>query len=149
MIPAGVSSVLATSILCPSSFVYPASVYGCAARQHNAPHTRAANLARAYRVLGGAERRRDGDLAEVRASAARLAHEVQDDLGRVDRRAAAHAHDRVCARGVKRSDAAPDVRDGRVLADLVEGRAVLAARLEDILDDRDDVGLLEVEGRGR
>ena len=85
--PAGVSSVLATSTLFPTSFVYPASVYESAPRQHNAPRTRVADseLARAYSIFSGAERRRDSDLAEVRAPTARLAHEVQDDLGCVDR----------------------------------------------------------------
>ena len=68
---------------------------------------------------------------------------MQDRLGLVDGRAAADAHDRVRARHLERGDAAPDVRDGRVLADLKERRArVRAVRFEDVFDGFDDVGLL-------
>ena len=95
-----------------------------------------------HRILSSAERRRNSDLAEIRP-AERLLDEVQDRLGRVDGRAAADAHDRVRARGVERGDTVPDVRDGRVLADLKERRArVRAVRFEDVFDGFDDVGLL-------
>lgn len=94
----------------------------------------------AHRVLGRAERGRDGDLPEVRP-AGFLLLEVQDGLRRVNRRTASDTDDDVRADFLEQLQAVLYALDGRVLPDLVERRAEGVVILQDILDLLDHVCL--------
>lgn len=93
-----------------------------------------------YSILCRTERGRDGNLREERP-AALFVDKVEDGLGGVDGRAAADGDDDVRARLLELLQAGADARDGRVLADLVERRAIRVAFAEDVLDRLHDVRL--------
>ena len=93
-----------------------------------------------HRVFRSAQRRGDRDLPRERP-AGLLLQIVYDRLGRVDRRAPADRDDEIRARVLVRPDPRPDPRDGRVLADIAERRAVRVLGAQDGFDFLDDVGL--------
>ena len=92
------------------------------------------------RILRRTDGGGDGDLGEDWPSGL-LLDEVEDSLGRIDRGPATDADDDVRAGILERFDTVSDPGDGRVLADLVERRAVGVVLFKDALHCLHDIGL--------